>query len=389
MCRCAAGKFSGNVADVLQRVIVDFISNGHKPGCSISGICETVRSTQPLAIATPASVSQSVVIRGLLLDRGVATRDMQTRITESAHIHTSTAHCCGNVVADESRTIVVLSRSVRLLLLTCSLSPEVASATITVRNQDEYHRLLQSGEQSVRSLLLRIRERGANVLLSTVAQHQSTLQMCAQLSITVVQLLSDAEVQRVCLYTGAVCVSSPHEIDTASLGRASAMRLVQLGNRVCVQLDVEDSVHEQYKPHTLVLAAASAGIAKQYQQAVMRAFTLLAQFASLFTASSTSLFVLPGAGATEAELSLRCSSRYSPTVLSSVGWRVMAAALLAVPHALYDAACSEDDVSYARFMEIRAIIRAQARSQWSPMGIGQSIASYQAIGCPVLLEGSC
>lgn len=81
---CAAGKFSGNVANVLQRVVVDFISSCYEPGCSISEVCESVRSTQPLAMATPASVSQSIVLRGLLLDRGLATREMPSRVIESA-----------------------------------------------------------------------------------------------------------------------------------------------------------------------------------------------------------------------------------------------------------------------------------------------------------------
>jgi len=234
--------------------------------------------------------------------------------------------------------------------------------------------MLQSAEHNVRSLLLQARERGCNVLLSTVAQHVSTLQMCAQLSITLVQHLSDAEVQRVCLYTGAVCVTSPHELPSTPLGRAASLRLLQLGSRVCVQLDVDDSVqqHVKYRPHTLVLAAASDGIGKQYQQAVLRAFNSLAQFAALFAACSTSPFVLPGAGATEAALSWRCTGRYSPTVPSTIGWRVMAAALLAVPRALYAAACSEDDVAYARFIEVQAVIQAHARTEQSkPIGIGQ------------------
>ena len=66
--------------------MLDFIRHCHKPGCSVSDVCESVRSTQPLAIATPASVSQSIVLRGLLLERGVATRDMASRVTESAQL---------------------------------------------------------------------------------------------------------------------------------------------------------------------------------------------------------------------------------------------------------------------------------------------------------------
>ena len=81
---CTAGKFSSNVVKVLQGLVMDFISRCHTAGCSISNICESVRSVQPLAIATPASVSQSVVLRGLLLDRAVATRDMPARVVESA-----------------------------------------------------------------------------------------------------------------------------------------------------------------------------------------------------------------------------------------------------------------------------------------------------------------
>ena len=174
-----------------------------------------------------------------------------------------------------------------------------------------------------------------------------------------------------CLYTGALPVSSPHEMASSPFGRASSMRLLQVGNRVCVQLDVDDSVHVQYKPHTLVLAAASDGIAKQYQQAVMRAFTVLAQYASLFSESSAPPFLLPGAGATEAELSLHCTARYSPTVPSTVGWRVMAASLMAVPRALYASACSEDDIAYARFIEVESTFRTGARRQRPPIGIGQ------------------
>ena len=258
-------------------------------------------------------------------------------------------------------------------MVTCSLSPAVASATIAIRSQDDYHRMLQSGEQSVRTLLLQARDRGCNLLLSSVAQHTSTLQMCAQHSIAVVQHLSDAEVQRVCRFTGAVCVASPHEVATASVGRTLSMRLLQLGNRVCVQLDVDDSVHLHYRPHTLVLGAASDGIAKQYHQAVLRAFKLLAQFASLFSASSTAASVLPGAGATEAALSFRCSARYNPTSPSTIGWRVMAASLLAVPRALYEAACSEDDVAYARFIEVQTVLRARTSNQLDQTGVGQTV----------------
>lgn len=239
--------------------------------------------------------------------------------------------------------------------------------------------MLQSAERSVRPLLLHARERGCNVLLSTVAQHASTLQMCAQLSITVVQHLTEAEVQRVCLFTGAVCVSSPHELVSTPLGRTASLRLLQLGNRVVVQLDVDDSVHAAYKPHTLVLAAPSGGIAKQYQQAVMRAFTLLSQFDALFPASSAPPFVLPGAGATEAHLSLHCTTRYSPTVPSTIGWRVMSAALMAVPRTLYAAACSEDDVAYARFIEVQAVMHAHARNEQSPIGIGQLSSTTQSV----------
>ena len=269
--------------------------------------------------------------------------------------------------------------SVRLLVLTCTLSPDVSSATITIRSQDDYQRLLQSGEQSVRSLLSVARERGCNVLLSSVTQHPSTLQLCSQLSITVIQQLSDTEVQRVCRLTGAVPVSSPHEAATATLGRASLLRLLQLGNRVCVQLDMDGGVHVDYKPHTLVLAAASDGIAKQYQQAVMRAFSLLAHFTSLSSNSAAAPFLLPGAGATEFQLSIRCTARYGPTVPSSVGWRVMAAALLAVPRALYAAACSEDDVTYARFIEVETVVRAQVRRERSSVGIGQPNKTFGTI----------
>ena len=262
------------------------------------------------------------------------------------------------------------AHSVRLLMLVCSLSPEVASATITVHSQEEYHRLLQSGEQSVRAVLLQARERGCNVLLSSVAQHASTLQLCAQLSISVVQHLSEAEAQRVCLYTGAVRVSSTAEVATAAIGRAASMRLLQLGSRVCLQLDVDDNAHMQYKPHTLVLAAASEGIAKQYQQAIMRSLTLLALFARHFASSPP--FLLPGAGAAEAELSFRCAARYDATEASSVAWRVMAAALMAVPRALYAAACAEDDVAYSRFIEVQAALRAHCDKQQPPLGFGQT-----------------
>ena len=271
--------------------------------------------------------------------------------------------------------VSVVFPSVHLLVLTCSLSPEVSSATVTIRSQVDYNTMLQAGEQTVRKLLNEAHSRGCNLILSATAQHPSTLQICSQLAITVVQHLAPAEVQRVCQLTGAVAVAAPYAMNAAVLGRASMMRLLQLGNRVCVQLDLEQGVGVPYKSHTLVLAAASEGIGEQYLQALMRAFTLIAHFASLHPSTPTPSFIVPGAGASELYLSTRCTSRYSPTAPSSVGWRVMAAALQAVPCALYETACSEDEVQYARFIEVLSFIQqAQTRSrqrQQSPIGIGQ------------------
>ena len=49
----------------------------------------------------------------------------------------------------------------------------------------------------------------------------------------------------------------------------------------------------------------------------------------------------------------------------------MGAALLAIPRALYAAACSEDEVAYARFIEIQAMMRARAVNKQPPVGVSQ------------------
>ena len=210
--------------------------------------------------------------------------------------------------------------------------------------------------------LHRLHELGCTVLLSTELQHEAVVRLCQQRRIALIHSVSATDATRVCHHTGALPIFHLSDLTTnpAALGRAHFVRQIAVGGRIAIHIDAGKATSfspslSAFHPHTILLAAPSDGIGQQYRQAMMRGFAALGQFVRVERA-----FVVGGAGALELALSRHCAERAEACrrdgVKAWMGWRLMAAALMAVPRTLYDNACRGEPTAPSRFVELLSAI---------------------------------
>ena len=172
--------------------------------------------------------------------------------------------------------------------------------------------------------------------------------------------MSRDELGRICRHTGATPLYDLSELTptAAYLGTAAVVRHIALGSRICTHIQpTVASPPMSPSPHTILLAAPSDGIGQQYKQAMLRGFRALRLWSAM-----PRPFLVGGAGAVELALSTHCNDRAEECRragdAAGVGWRVMAAALLAVPRALYSNACGEEAGTASRFIDVLVGIKA-------------------------------
>jgi chaperonin GroEL (HSP60 family) len=292
-----SGKFGADAVAYLSAMLVDLVLRCQRNHQELHEVTSEMLRSFPFVLHAGAALHHSHFLGGIVLEHSFATRSSPSIITTPCLL---VLHC---TVREE------LPKSGRE-----SINAEVDSAA-------DYDRFLKHQDREAMLVVQQLASRGVTLLVSSRRLHESTLQWCDELGISVVHAVPQSTTRLIARYAGTFPVSllRVEDIPSLCLGSALGCAQISVGGQALLQLefDKDTLAPSCIAPHTLVLRGPIEGMCRQYSEACRRCIKALGELdlfsisawttvSSSESASTTprahSLLLSPGGGALEVTL---------------------------------------------------------------------------------------
>lgn len=278
------------------------------------------------------------LLAGLTADAAIATMNGQGRARFNpdslriAKIRGGSVNQCtsvkGMVVSRDAEGVVKSVANVKVAVFGCGLQATEmeAKGTILLKNAEDLLNYNKSEEKNMEETISAIAATGAKLVISHGAVSELALHYLDRFGIMVVKIMSKFDLRRICGAMGATAVIRLAPPSPEELGEVSLVEVVEIAGRKVTKF-VQD-LNEDTTVATVIVRAATENVANDVERALddgihsVRALTGDGR-------------LLPGAGATELELSKRLKA-FADEVkgLDQYGIRMFGQAFDVVPRTL-------------------------------------------------------
>ena len=253
-----AGKIGRRSADAGVRVVVDWLRMRH-PHAPTGRASLSLPHRLPLVVELGADVERSYVVRGVVVDAGLAHSQMPVRLDH-----------------------------VKLIVLRCPLGARHRPATrreeVRVSQSDDADILRRAPGASLDAFLRCLRALGVSVVVTTAHIEEDEAAALQALGMQAVGGIDDVDAGRLCRACGVLPLPSPGDLTrrgalSMHIGRAVSSSLGSVAGRGMMHFDVGPEYDEAGRPasipHVIMLRVPDGGSASLLSECLQRAFRAL------------------------------------------------------------------------------------------------------------------
>jgi len=202
----------------------------------------------------------------------------------------------GMVVSRDAEGIVKSVKNAKVVVFGCGVETAATEAkgTVLLKNADDLLNYNKSEEKAMEEIISGIAQTGAKLIISHGAVSEMALHYMDKYGIMCVKIMSKFDLRRICGALGATAIIRLAPPTPEEMGEVSSVEVVEVAGRKVIKFEQEQS--EDTTTATIIVRASTENVANDVERALddgiqsVRALCMDGR-------------MLPGAGATELELS--------------------------------------------------------------------------------------
>jgi T-complex protein 1 subunit theta len=218
------------------------------------------------------------------------------KIMGGSYLHSQVIH--GLVLNHKLNGAPLKHGAVKVAVYSCPLDigRTETKGTVLLKSAAQMIAFGQDEERSLEADLKAIADSGAQLLVTSDTVSDLALHFMSRLGLAALKLTSKFDLRRVVRSTGARALTSLRAPKPEELGTASQVQSVEIGSDYCTLLKNDQGA----RISTIVLRGASTNVMEDYERSILNGISVVK---AVLMAGDGRL--IPGAGATEMELSRR------------------------------------------------------------------------------------
>lgn len=245
----------------------------------------------------------------------------------------------GMVVSRDAEGVVKVAKNCKVAVFGCGLEAAATEAkgTVLLKSASDLLQYNKSEEKKMEEVIQGIADSGATAVIGSGAISEMALHYLDKAGIMVIKIISKFDLRRICGALGATSLIRLGAPTPEEMGECSSIEVVEIAGRKVIKFEQEQN--EDTTTATVVIRASTENVANDVERALDDGIQTAASLCKDGR-------LLPGAGATELELS-KLLKAYADEVkgLDQYGIRKFAEAMDVVPRQLAENSGCDPSIS--------------------------------------------